>query len=331
MTFDWPGRAYRLLTLARTGERFASFAPYVPAMGEDGRAAFQARLASGGSGLFLADESAIDAVPLPPGLDIHSHPDRARSGDLAFYAHSTDAGPGVWLLRNGRLELLARPHGPLGPTINEAGDVAYRARTELGVEAIFLARGERTLKIAEIGHRIAGFQGLPVVDSAGSVAFRADLRGGGQAIFIGDGAGLREVVATGDRFTALANFPMLDESGRLGFVAALADGQFAAFLAGSGGPECFLESGRAFESFRGVLINRAGPVALIATPAAGTLGVFTGPDPSRHTLLAIDAPMLGSTIAEFALNPVSVNEAGQIAARIRLADGTELILRADPA
>jgi hypothetical protein len=38
----------------------------------------------------------------------------------------------------------------------------------------------------------------------------------------------------------------------------------------------------------------------------------------------------GSTVAELASNPVSVNAVGQVAIRVRLTDGRQLILRADP-
>ncbi|MCC6677322.1 MAG: hypothetical protein IT436_09270 [Phycisphaerales bacterium] len=59
--------------------------------------------------------------------------------------------------------------------------------------------------------------------------------------------------------------------------------------------------------------------------------MYTGPDPARDLLLEIGGPLLGSTITEFALNPVSINSAGRLAIRLRLADGRQAIVRADPA
>lgn len=46
--------------------------------------------------------------------------------------------------------------------------------------------------------------------------------------------------------------------------------------------------------------------------------------------LALGDPLLGSTVTEFASNPVSVNAAGHVAIRARLTDGRQLILKADP-
>ena len=88
--------------------------------------------------------------------------------------------------------------------------------------------------------------------------------------------------------------------------------------------------GAAFESFRGVLINRTGLVVFYATPVGGRLGIYKGPDPVRDRVLSIGDPIFQSTMVEFALNPVSVNEKGQIAIRVNLEDGRQVILRADP-
>src|SRR5262249_4310803 len=86
----------------------------------------------------------------------------------------------------------------------------------------------------------------------------------------------------------------------------------------------------AFEGFRGALVNRAGLVAFSATPRGGRLGVYAGADPVADRIIALGDPLLGSVVAAFALNPVSVNEAGQLAVRVSLADGGQAIVRADP-
>ncbi len=68
----------------------------------------------------------------------------------------------------------------------------------------------------------------------------------------------------------------------------------------------------------------------IATPRGGSLGLFAGPEPEADRILAVGDPLFGSTVADLASNPVSVNAAGQVAVRARLADGRQLVLRADP-
>ena len=79
-----------------------------------------------------------------------------------------------------------------------------------------------------------------------------------------------------------------------------------------------------FESFRGALINNTGQTIFFAKPRGQTLGIFHGFDPGTDCLLSIAGPLYGSTIADFALNPVSIND------RVKLADERQFILRADP-
>jgi hypothetical protein len=70
---------------------------------------------------------------------------------------------------------------------------------------------------------------------------------------------------------------------------------------------------------------------MIATPRGGSLGLFDGPDPDAHRILALGDPLLDTAVEDFAANPVSVNACGQVAIRASLADGRHVILRADPA
>ncbi len=92
-----------------------------------------------------------------------------------------------------------------------------------------------------------------------------------------------------------------------------------------------IDTDGAFEVCRSALITSAGAVVCIATPRGGSLGLFAGPDPEADRILALGDPLLGSTVAELASNPVSVNAVAQVAIRARLTDGRQLILRADPA
>ena len=86
----------------------------------------------------------------------------------------------------------------------------------------------------------------------------------------------------------------------------------------------------AFESYRGALITGAGGVIRIATPRGEHLGLFNGPDPAVDRILAIGDSLFGSTVTDFAANPVSVSAAGQLAIRASLSDARQLILRVDP-
>jgi hypothetical protein len=62
----------------------------------------------------------------------------------------------------------------------------------------------------------------------------------------------------------------------------------------------------------------------------GQLGVFSGADPAACRIIAVGDPLYGSAVAEFALNPVSANEAAQLAVRVSLVDGRQAVIRVDP-
>ena len=71
-------------------------------------------------------------------------------------------------------------------------------------------------------------------------------------------------------------------------------------------------------------------MVIIGTPRGGRLGLFAGPDPEADRILALGDSLLDSTVEDFAANPVSVNASGQVGIRASLADGRDVILRADP-
>lgn len=367
-------RSYALTPIAETGDRFSDFSPYVPSINDAGVVAFQAALrdaqprAAGGakhlasqhptppSAVCIGSGGAISIVTESRAAAIDavcSHPDVNRAGAICFYARPSDAGAGqppsppadaLFRLQDGAIARVAQRCGPLGPTMNDAGTIAFRAALESGAQAI-CAWNDGTLDVlAATGDEYVAFHGLPVVNAAGAVAFRADRRDSA-GIFVGGRGGLRRIVETGERFTSLGQFPMINDAGAVAFCGTLRDtggqrggdeggrgqpGWTGLFIVSDGRAETAIDTSSDFESFRGVLLDDAGRVVFYATPRGGRLGVFSGPDPRRDGLIGLGAELLGSEVTDFALNPVSINAAGQLALRVTLADGRQLILRADP-
>lgn len=318
--------------VAETGQRFSSFAPYVPSVDEQGRVAFQAELRSGGSGVFVGDGDGVDDVVAPPTVTrVTSHPDLDGRGATSFYGELAGGGPAVLLHRDGEVALIASQAsgfvavGPAGPTMNAAGAVAFRACRAPGRPGVFLWSGGVTSVLAETGDEWSGFEGLPVVGEDGAVVVRADRPDGVAGIYSFSSGLLRVVAETGERFGTLARFPTLGWDGSVAFAATLPGGEGVVVVAGARGTTIVDETG-AYESFRGVL--RSGEaVVRLATPRGEALGLFSGPDPVRDRVLAIGDPLLGSTVVDLAANPVSVSAAGHLVLRGTLADGRQLILR----
>jgi hypothetical protein len=334
-------RPYRLTPIATNDGRFVDFAPYVASINDQGVVAFQATLGDGQSGVFAGDgrsitDIAVTASAACPARTFSSHPDINRAGTLAVYCTLKSGEEAVLLARpDGRLTATDAGHrfraiGPLGPTMNEHDDVAVRGTSQEGQACIRVLRGAGCIEIADAGPRFRGFEGLPVVDDDGQVVFRADLPDARQGIFLHRDGQCAAVATTGEDFVELARFPTLNGRGVVAFAATRASGGSGIFTAGADGLACVVDAAAGFESFRGVLVNDAGPVAFYGTPTGGHIGIYTGTDPLRHRLLGVGDSLSGGTVVDFALNPVSINEPGQIAIRVALDDGRRFILRGDP-
>ena len=329
MTFSWT-------VIASTGEQLSGFAPYVASINDAGTVAFQAALRAGGSAVFAGDGQTVHELTTRARVQaVISHPDLNEAGDTSFYADIAGGGQAVVLVRDGDLQTIAETGagfaaiGPLGPTLNEAGIVAFRANRPRRRAGIFAGDGASVATIAERGPEWRTFHGLPVIDDGGTVIFRADRNDGRQGIYSSRAGAMHTIAETGERFTGHGRFPSANRRGAVAFSATLADGTDAVFVAVQGRVRKIADTSGGFGAFRGALVTDGG-VVLIATPRGGQLGLFSGVEPDADRILGLGDALLGSTVTDFAANPVSVNASGQVAIRATLTDGRELILRADP-
>jgi hypothetical protein len=325
--------SYDLTPIAETSGRFVDFAPYVSAINDRGVVAFQATGSRGGSGVYRGDGGPISTIiesPTSPLTVVRSHPDIDARGAVCFYAELRSGRRAVVLSHASRMTILAGDAGPLGPTMNDNGTVAFRADLGSDASGIYTGQDGLVTPVAATGELFSAFHGLPVINSYGVVVFRADLTSGGQGIYLGDGGPPIVVAEAGLAFSGLGHFPFMDDAGSVAFCAGLAGGGSGIFVASAGHIETVIDTTGAYESFRGALLSDEGQLIFYGTPRGGELGVFTGRDPSRDWILRVGGPLFDSTVVEFALNPVSINRIGQIAIRVKLANNRQLVVRADP-
>lgn len=331
----------RLVPLAMNHGRLASFAPYVPAVDDSGRVAFQSTLANGHSALLVHDGAGLTTWastedPSLPVASFCSHPDLHPGGQVCAYATLRDGSQALACMTGpGQLNLLGRPPqlagiGPLGPTMNRHDQVAVRGLLATGRSCVALIQGLVCQVLAQEDAGLKAFEGLPVVNDSGQVAFKAQHQDGSEVVALQTGQARVIVARSGGAMAEIRPFVTLDNLGRVGFAAADSNGQAALFLGGPGGCQRLAGSDEGFESYRGLLVNDQGPVVFYGTPIGGTLGIYCGPHPVQHRLLGLGDAWEGGIVSGFALNPVSVNAHGQIAVRLALADGREFILRGDP-
>lgn len=333
------GSTFTLTPIADTSVRFSDFAPYAAAVDDDGTVAFQATLREGGTGVFAGNGGAVASATGRSGTVVsrfYSHPDIDGRGALCVYGELASGHEAILLAKDGEAISVADTSGPfenigpLGPTMNDRGVVAFRADTKAGRSGVFTGSRDGSIVTVADTASFAGFQGLPVITGKGTVVFRADLSTGGHGIYLSRGRGPEAIAVTGDRFRALGLFPSANDEDTVVFSATLAGGGAGIFRATDGQIGTIADTNSAFESFRGALIDDSGAVFFYATPRGGRLGIYHC-CVIRDAVLSIGDPLFGSTVVDFALNPVSINGRGQLAIRLGLASGRQLIVRADPA
>lgn len=336
---------YSLTPIAVTGVTFSRFGPYVAAMGDDGAIAFQAAFVGGGSGVIVARDGRLEAVVdtrtshgARTGLaEITSHPDFARDGRVAFYGRDARGGSGVYVADGATVERLDGSGdadtvavGPLGPTSNADGLVAYRATARDGSAVIRVCGGRAPREPFRADGPIAAFHGLPIVTGRGAVLARVELRDGTHAIVRDDGRSSEDVVVTGEGVAELGLFPSADDDGTV--VTSIRTTRGATALVSIAGTrlDTLVAEGAAYAHVRGGLL-RDGHAVVFATLHEGSLGIFAGTDPVHHRIVAIGDRCLGSRVTSLAANPVSIGRAGALAIRLALADDREAIFLATPA
>jgi hypothetical protein len=83
----------------------------------------------------------------------------------------------------------------------------------------------------------------------------------------------------------------------------------------------------------GVSLNDRGDVAFVAGldgGGAGSGGIFTGPDVVRDKVITTGDPLAGSSVSDIVMSRQSLNNKGQIAFQVTLADGRMVVVRAEP-
>ncbi len=90
------------------------------------------------------------------------------------------------------------------------------------------------------------------------------------------------------------------------------------------------ETGGTFTGFSAnPAINNAGTVAFRAGLRAGGNGVFTGADPLANRVIGTGDALFGSAVTGLSFGNEGLNDAGQLAFRASLADGRQVIGRAN--
>jgi hypothetical protein len=172
----------------------------------------------------------------------------------------------------------------------------------------------------------------PSINDVGTVAFAARLDDSGARIMTGGGGPLTTIADTHDGlFEDFGAFPAINNRGMVIFQGDLATGGSAIMVSRGGPLTTIVDTKGPFSSFgEGPDINDHGTVAFLAELDAGSSGIFTGSDSLANKVVATGDPLFGSIVTELFFLRGGLNNAGQIAFLVSLADERRVIVRATP-
>ena len=171
------------------------------------------------------------------------------------------------------------------------------------------------------------------MNASGKVAFHGTRRDGSDGIFVGKGGALTVIAESSAVFAAFLDSPVINDRGQVLFQAILSeDGTAGLFLASHGEIRTVLDSTGSFLDFgRAPGINAHGEIAFQGI-TSDLVGIFTGGDPVADRVIAVGDAIDGSTVSSF--GPLAfdsaLNNRGQLAFIVVLADGRTGVYRADP-
>lgn len=201
-------------------------------------------------------------------------------------------------------------------------------------QEIVASDGGRATRVADTSGLFALLDLDPRVNASGRVVFHGTRRDGSDGIFVGRGGALTTIADSSAVFAVFSDSPAINDRGDVLFQATLndANGTMGLFLASRGVITTVLDTTAAFIDFgRAPAINDRGQIAFEGA-TADVVGIFTGGDPVADRVIAVNDVIDGSTVAS--LGPLAfdsaLNNRGQLAFIVGLADGRTAIYRADP-
>ncbi|MDZ4876479.1 MAG: hypothetical protein CLLPBCKN_005899 [Chroococcidiopsis cubana SAG 39.79] len=193
--------------------------------------------------------------------------------------------------------------------INDRGTIVYRSQSGRAFE-IFANKGTKTTTLSSTTYPL-------YVMAPKNGAFSPSLNNRGTVAYVA-----LEIKPTSE-YTAEFNpakAAILKSNGTKITTVADTNGAYSSFSSGNNYNSAAVPP----------TINDRGTVAFFAQLDTGGEGIFIGSDPVKHKVIATGDSLFGYMVQSVALSTDGINDFGQVTFIARLANGTEVIVRADP-
>jgi hypothetical protein len=220
-----------------------------------------------------------------------------------------------------------------------------------GTVGIYKSDGTNLTTIADTEGIWAGFDGAPRINDQGIVAFWSVLDDNSRGIYRGNGTALPTLIASSPtNFFRTVNYTGINNSGLVAFngnqipnnpnsgitgVYTSDGSNIIPYFPIPATPYLIIANGNQFSlNDRGLIAFGASfgsnyPVCPPLPPLTGCVGIFTGDDLINDRVITAGEPLFGSTVTGLTLFSNSLNNNGQIAFTATLADGRQVIVRAN--
>lgn len=273
------------------------------------------------------------------------------TGTVAFFMSAGD-GAGTHGIYTGAAGVVTPVYesNSFGPaiadlfSINASGVIAFHSGSSATGGGLFTGDGGPTSPVfvdssTLLGNEVFGYE--PQINAAGSVAFAVinhDFANNISGIAVNVGGTVTPVVTSEDPPAVRYFSPKLNDAGVVGFLR-VADGDADTapnqqVMNWSGGALTPIV-GSGADGFTQIVnllgLNNSGRFLFQAFRTGGGIGVYTGPAPFEK-VIEIGDPLLGSTLTNFIFLGLGthMNDSGQVVFLAFLADGRQVLVRADP-
>jgi hypothetical protein len=286
------------------------------------------------SGVFLSNNVGLSKLASASGdVIIHDFAAVNDYGQVAFKVslRSTEAGHSVyndaiWRAEQGGVTEIANsrsiPFFSLADnslSINKNGTITFEA-FGLAAEAILAGNGNTLDTVFTDNSALNDLGRITSINDAGMVAFQFDT-GAYESIYVSYLGNTRSVATS-----IYAIF-----LGKINNIGAVAYNPFNGGVVVTGGTTIGSEAFRSFQVPNdGPSVNDKGDVAFWASLLSGGQGIFIGADPVANKVIATGDALFGSTVTNVAFSRGGLNNSGEIAFGVSLADHRHLIVRATP-
>lgn len=337
--------AYTFTKIADTAGQFNLFQDNPISINDNGIVAFRGILDDGSDGIYTGNGSTITTIVDRSGQFSRFEfgaPTINNNGLLVFKASLDNGSNGIYTSNGTTTNLLFQSTSSapffIGgyPDLNNSGAVSFQVANFSAFQWIYRTIGGSLTTIADTAGILNGFSGDPVINDSGTVAFWALLDSGNVGIFTGNGSGSIRTIAdnsSSGQFSNVRNPSSINNSGTVAFTGEPKVGIQKTGIYTSDGTtiSTYIDPSSPFSVTGGSQsLNDNGNIAFLAFVGAPRYGLFIGPDPIADKVIERGDTLFGSTVTDVQFWNRGLNNNGQLAFYASLANGQQVIVRADP-